>query len=221
MTLPVRQSEAPARSDGRTGEVRTGPRALPIEQKDVFDAAAKLFREKGYQNTTMKDIADQLGITKPTLYARTKSKLEILEGIFTHVLESAEKKVQEANELATPLERVTMIVHFWTKNAVELQAQQHVFMGDERELPPRLMRYYRRWSSECQVALRDWIAEGQRTGVFRKSLDPVVTSFAIIAMTTWTARWYRDDGPLTPDAIADSYCDLVLPGLLAEGAAGD
>lgn len=183
------------------------------DRDTILDGAARLFEERGFQNTTMQDLADHLGIAKPTLYVHAKSKLEILEGIFERVMRESDARMEEAKTLPRPTEQLDALIRYWTRTAIALSAHYKVFFADERELPPRLVRYYRRWSSEGFSSLRDIVVQGQRAGDYDPELDPTAVAFAIIGVTNWTARWFHTDGARTPDEIADTYCRLIGNGL--------
>jgi AcrR family transcriptional regulator len=189
---------------------RSHSRSVDLEQ--IVTAAAELFDEKGYQNTTMQDLAEYLGITKPTLYTRTSSKAKLLELIFRRVTDEAEKVVADLEgSYAT---RIAEAVRGWTISSVQLRAHYKVFFADERELPPNLVKSFRKWSGRNIENLRSIISEGQKNGEFRTELDSRVVAFDVIAIGHWTAKWFDEEGPLTLDEIAETQCRLFLNGLL-------
>ena len=112
-----------------------------------MDAAADLFDKKGYQNTTMQDLAEVLGIAKPTLYTRIGSKLELLERIFQRVVEVGSRQLDIGSGVAPEI-RIPEILRGWTYSAVRLRSHYSVFYSDERELPPGLVKQFRQWSAD-------------------------------------------------------------------------
>lgn len=188
-------------------------RATTPDLETIVDTAARLFHERGYQNTTMQDLANELNITKPTLYAHARSKLEILGRILDRVLTEAQALVDTAAELGDPLEALTLIIAGQTRLSVTYRAYYGVFQGDQRELPAPLRLKYRRWSRQYVEGVRAVIRQGQALGTFRSDLDSLVTAFAVIGTTNWAARWLRPRGRLSVDEVAAQFTSLVLEGL--------
>ena len=206
----------PDRALGATANSRVRRATSFPDGEAVLNVAAELFARRGFANTTMQDLADALGIAKPTLYARTKSKAQILEGICERVLRAADARVEEARGLGRPPEQLEALISAWTEIAVSMPAHYRVFFADERELPPHLSRYFQRWSSETFGAIRAIVVEGQRSGDFDGGLDPTAVAFAIVGVTVWTARWFTPDGSLSVDGLAKTNCRLLLDGLLPQ-----
>lgn len=179
----------------------------------ILDAAAELFEERGFQNATMQDLADRLGIAKPTVYAHAKGKTEILEGIFERVLRDVDARVARAREEDTPAQQLQYLIISLTEAGSQLRAQYKVFFADERELPSRLVRYYRRWSAETLGQIREVIREGQRRGELEADVDPTVAAFALIGLANWTARWFDPDGRLSIEEVAAAHWRILSSGL--------
>jgi AcrR family transcriptional regulator len=194
---------------------RRGPRGHTPDKEAILDKAALLFERRGFHNTTMQHLADELGIAKPTLYAHARTKGDILEGIFERVIRDADDKLKATEaEGDRPAEQIREVISHWTKAAISTRANFKVFMADERELPPRVARYFRRWSGEVIERIRQIICDGQRRGDFDASIDPTAATFGIIGASAWTSQWYSDDGALSADEIAESFYTMMMHGLL-------
>jgi AcrR family transcriptional regulator len=189
-------------------------RTRQLDSEAIVDAAADLFDKKGYQNTTMQDLAEVLGIAKPTLYTRIGSKLELLERIFERVVEVGSRQFDIGSGVAPEI-RIPEILRGWTYSAVRLRSHYSIFYSDERELPPGLLKQFRQWSADNIEFLRNLIKEGQEARVLRADLVPTIVAFDIIAIGNWTARWFDERGALTLEQIAATHCELFLGGLLA------
>jgi TetR/AcrR family transcriptional regulator, cholesterol catabolism regulator len=184
------------------------------DKRAILDKAATLFEQRGFRNTTMQHLADELGIAKPTLYAHARTKGDILEGIFERVIRDADEKLQATEaEAGHPEEQIRAIVFHWTHAAISTRAYFKVFLADERELPPRLARYFRRWAAEVIERIRTIIREGQRRGIFDPTIDPTSATFGIIGASVWASQWYSDEGPLSADDIAESLYRMMMHGL--------
>lgn len=211
-------SVAPGQGHGEGAEETSSGRVRRARTPDpetIIDVAARLFYERGYQNTTMQDLADALGIAKPTLYTHATSKLEILGRIFDRVLLEAQQVLDEAAQHADPLASLRAVIVGQTRISVAYRAYYGVFHGDQRELSTPLRRKYRTWSRQYVETLRGVISRGQGSGVFRADVDALVTAYSVIGMTNWAARWVRPKGRLTVDEVAEEFTTLLMDGLTA------
>lgn len=194
---------------------RPDRRASTPDLAVIVDTAARMFYDRGYQNTTMQDLSHALGIAKPTLYAHAKGKMEILGLIFARVADEMDAVVTEAVVAEDPVQGLSHVVQGLTHLAVSHGTHYGVFQGDMRELPQPVRRKYLAWSRTFVDALRDLVLRGQMSGALRPDLDPLVVAYAIIGMTNWTARWLRPRGPLPVETVAQHFTELTLHGLSA------
>lgn len=179
----------------------------------ITDTAAQLFHDRGYQNTTMQDLAEALGIAKPTLYSYTRSKAEILGRIFDRVLAEADTVTNAAIALGDPLDGLRHMVAGQVRLSVAYRAYLGLFHGDQRELPANLRKKYQRWSHRYVNTIRELVARGQDLNLLRTDLDSIVVAYAIIGMTNWAARWLRPRGPLPVSTVADELTAIILDGV--------
>jgi len=188
---------------------------VPAGLEAILDTAATMFQERGFRNTTMHDLAHRLGITKPTLYARTTGKMEILGAIFERVLNDLDRILSEARSRPEPLDALEYVVFQQAVHSAELRAYYQVFYGDQRELPDDLQKLYRSRSRRYMEGVRAIVEAGQASGAIRSDIDPTVVVFTIIGTTNWTARWFRPDGPLPISAVAEQMSRVVVEGIEA------
>lgn len=189
-------------------------RTPPLEV--MLDVAAKLFEERGFRNVSMQDVADELGITKPTLYVHASTKTKILEGIFEWVMKEGEEALLDASQQPFPEEQLRVLLVRWTRAAASRQAYYHVFAAHMPDLPRASARYYMRWSAEVVERVRGMIIAGQRKGTFRSDVDPVVAAFSVVAIPNWTARWYKPGGKIGLDDVIDQQWRLIMGGLSSQ-----
>lgn len=192
-----------------------GRRTSTPDLETIIDTAAHLFHRRGYQNTTMQELADELGIAKPTLYAHVRSKIFILGRIFDRVLDEAQQMVTSACEQDDPLEGVRMLILGQTRLSLMYRDYYSVFFGDQRELPEPLGRRYRSWSARYVESVRELVTRGQDAGVIRADIDALVAAHSIIGMTSWAARWLRPKGRLSAETTAKQFITLILDGIAA------
>lgn len=193
----------------------TSRRAKTPDLDTIVKVAAKLFHLHGYQNTTMQLIASELGIAKPTLYVYAKSKSFLLGQVFQRILRRADVVVSEAVSQTDPLDGVRSLIDGQLRLSMMYRDYYGVIYGDQRELPEELDRAYKAWMKSFVAKVSDLIERGQRMGVMRQDVAPVVAAQAIIGITGWSARWLRPRSGLTLEAASQQITALVLGGIQA------
>lgn len=183
---------------------------------EIFEAATRIFREKGYHATSMQDIAEAVGLLKGSLYHHISSKHELLLEIFEAGMQEATREIEEiAHADLPPADKLRLAVTRHIELITGNLDQATVFVMEARamELEQR----------QRVVAQRDYfdrlfrriIQEGIDAEVFRP-IDATLVTFALMGMHNWLILWYRRDGRLSPQEIAAIFVDLVLNGLLVE-----
>lgn len=176
----------------------------------LLQAAARLFRRKGYERTTVRDLATAVGIQSGSIFHHFKSKEEILRAVMeetviynTALMESA---LAEAGSLR---ERVLALIR------CELQS----IMGGTGEAMAVLVYEWRSLSEDSQahiLALRDryeqlWLEvlqEARQAGCVQG--DPSILRRFLTGALSWTTTWFRPDGPMSLDELAEEALTLVL-----------
>jgi AcrR family transcriptional regulator len=198
--------------------------AAPLEMRPtvtseaVVDAALTLFAARGYHGTALSQIAESLGIRTPSLYNHMRSKHELLETIIGRTLDDVLTDFHAAVRGVTdPVGRLRRATRVY---ALRHAAHRRAALVVNRDVPslaePALSRLRAR-RREHERELRAIIVNGVDTGAFHVE-SPALASFAILEMCVSIARWFRDGGELSPDAVADEYSGFALqiagcPGL--------
>jgi AcrR family transcriptional regulator len=180
----------------------------------VYDAALKLFAAQGYGQTTLKQIANEVGIEVPSLYTHTKSKQELFfELVHFSRIEVLDlmRAVVEASP-SSPGARLYATTHAHVSFHCQRRSQIALADQDSTVLSPaQAMRgrvIDREYGQIFVTTLRDGVANRQ----FRP-VSPEVTAFGVIAMGTRTARWFKEVGPLSAEQVADQYAEFALRGV--------
>jgi len=176
----------------------------------LLQTAAHLFRNKGYERTTVRDLASAIGIQSGSIFHHFKSKDEILRAVMeeTIVYNTAVMRASLA-EAQTLCERVLALIR------CELQS----IMGGTGEAMAVLVYEWRSLSPEGQakvLALRDlyeqiWLqvlGEARDAGFIKG--DVFITRRFLTGALSWTTTWFRPQGSLTLDQLADEALMLVL-----------
>lgn len=184
-------------------------------ESEVFETATRVFRAKGYHGTSMRDIADALGIQKPSLYHYISGKQDLLFRIFergTGALTDQLDEIVRSDASATvKLERA--IESHLTALCDQLEFFT-VYLREQKFFSGKQMQQVRSEGKRHAELLEKIVNQGIAAGEFRQT-DAKVTALAIIGMCNWLFQWYSPTGRMRPDEIAAVFSNLMLDGLHA------
>lgn len=176
----------------------------------LLQMAAHLFRNKGYERTTVRDLASAVGIQSGSIFHHFKSKDEILRSVMEETIRYNTALMRAALTQSTSVrERVLALIR------CELQS----IMGGSGEAMAVLVYEWRSLSEDGQaqvLALRDiyeqiWLqvlGEAKNAGLIRGDL--FITRRFLTGALSWTTTWFRPDGSMNLDQLADEALILVL-----------
>jgi AcrR family transcriptional regulator len=193
-------------------------RGKPSPRREALvQIAAELFAERGYRATTVRHIGDAAGVLSGSLYHHFDAKETILDELLSSYLDElldTYRTIVKAGE--PPAATLRELLHASFRSLSEHRAAITV-LQNERNYLRTLPRFGYLTKSEEEVR-RIWITvlrDGMAAGDFRSDLDPVVT-YRFLRDSVWVAvRWFRADGPLSADELADRYLMLIFQGLTA------
>ncbi|MCH6172000.1 TetR/AcrR family transcriptional regulator [Pseudonocardia alaniniphila] len=179
----------------------------------IARAAAQLFQEKGYHQTSVDDIADAVTLRKPTLYHYVKGKGEILylihEEMMDSVLDRLEGYVKDGLDPREGLRNVVIdILEVVDKRPGYLQ----VFFENHRELPEPLRHKVVDRRNRYLHLVESLVQDGIERGLFRP-VNVRLKTMALFGMTNWSYQWYRPGGLFSYREIAEEIVDTFLNGV--------
>ena len=187
-------------------------REREIKRDAVLRTAAQLFNEKGYHAVSLDEVAERLNVTKPTLYYYVKSKDEILAECVRSGLELMQEAIARADEAGgTAVDKLVAAMRKYPE-IVTMDFGKCLIRVGEDPLPPESRRAVRRLKAEIDLEFRHLIELGIAEGSLR-DVDPKLAAFTLAGALSWIGRWYRADGPLTPDQIAEQCIGVLMGGL--------
>lgn len=182
----------------------------------VLMAGAKLFCEKGYEGTSLDDIAAELSITKRTIYYYVQSKEEILFGCNKLGLEYIDEIADLCSDAAlTPLERINKMVLSYA-DWVSTDLGACLIMISDRSLSTDHKKQLRATKLRLDLLMQSILREGIEEGSIRPG-DPRIMTSAIFGALNWLPRWNRGAKPISYEMIAQDYIDLFVQGLKPRG----
>ena len=176
----------------------------------ILRAAQDCFVEQGYHGTSIRVIAARAGLSVPGLYHHYRSKQQLLQAIVRHAMESLYAQSLASLEAAGAESgrRFDALLACLVRFHAREREQAFLAYSEIRSLDDeaRAAHIERR---DTQQRLMDEIVEtGVRDGVFTTP-HPVEASRAVVTMCTSVAQWYRPDGPLSPEELADRYLGIA------------
>jgi AcrR family transcriptional regulator len=182
---------------------------------EVLAAATALFDSKGYEGTSVEDIARALGILKGSLYYYISSKEDLLFRIVSEVHEEVQKILDESMRLVelTPLERIAVYVRSQAVYNVRNTTRIAVYYREIGRLNDERRDKIRSQRRQHHKVVSDLLAEAQADGEIGPGVDVNLASHCMFATVNWIYTWWRADRKLTETKVAESCVAFVLAGI--------
>jgi AcrR family transcriptional regulator len=191
---------------------------VALKRDRIVDAAADLFYERGFTRTTLDDVAERLGVTKPFIYHGFGSKTALLAEICTRGVQAALSEIEQVQALGLPpAEALRRFLPRYVAAVLRAQKKIAINLREEKNLEPadaeRLAALRQHFMARVESLLR----EGRDSGVIRVA-DPRIAAFTLVGAASWTTFWYNPGGTLSSDVIAQRMADVALNLLCVDGS---
>ena len=183
-------------------------------KEQVFLHATEMFKNKGYVATSMRDLANELGIEAASLYSHIKSKEEILQKICFDIATefiSGLIDVEEQNIPASEKLRKGIISH--TKVIARDLAASAVFFNEFRNLSPTYLRNFLLLRINYINRFKKIIEQGIADGEFA-NIDKKLAVMTIFSSLTWMPSWYNHTEKIDQDKVSKELADMLINGLI-------
>ena len=188
-----------------------------MSRDEILEAAAQIFRQKGFHAASMQDIAQAVNLRKPSLYHHVTSKQDILLGLLDQALDLLIAQMEEVMDQSLPAEeKLRQGMQVYLETMLEYSDLAAVLLLEHRSLEPQYHARHIPRRDRFEGLWREMVRDGLEQGNFEQ-VDPALTARALLGVMNWTITWYRPQGSLSPDDIAQRYADLFLRGLLVRG----
>lgn len=184
-------------------------------RKDVIIAkAAKLFREKGFSATSMRDLAEHVGVEAASLYNHISSKAEILQEICFKTANNFMSHIEEvdATPNKTAIEKIQAILRFHIKQM--LDNYEEVYVSD-REWKHLTDPYLSNMQSQRR-AYRQRIASVIEEGIRKEEIKPIDAPTAVLIMlhaVSGIESWHRSKKKIAGEVLEDNMVQILVDGL--------
>lgn len=181
-----------------------------LRRERVVEAATQIFYERGFRNTTLDDVAERIGVTKPVLYKSFSSKRDLLAEICARGVQAALDELEQAQkEGLGPAATLEFFIPRYAGAILRAQRNIAINIREEKNLEPddalRLGALRQQFLSGVEALLRACRAEGAIVVA-----DARVAAFVIVGAVSWTTFWYNSGGVLSADVISRRISDVIL-----------
>ena len=189
----------------------------------ILRNAARIFAEKGYHSTSMRDISRETGVSLAGLYYYCRSKEELLfliqDNCFGRVLERLEQRLEETTG---GIEKLRLVIEnhlsFFAANMAEMKVLSHEADSLEGEMYEHVSGKKQQYTSLVRRILSE-VQQGQdeqqQQQQARRKIDLTVATYALFGMMNWIYNWYDPRGKLSVSDLVDNITRLFLGGFLA------
>lgn len=187
-----------------------------VEKRGILIREAGVaFGRNGFHNTTLEDVASNIGITKAAIYYYFKNKNEILFECHKLAVEIAKQAINAGEaEGETGFEKLALTIrHYIVGLTTELS--QFTFLLDVAALPKDERDWVISYRDRFEQRLRGFVEEGIEDGSIAPC-DPKFAIFFIMGAVSWVPSWYSPDGDLTGEAVAEKLIAFCKSGIAAK-----
>jgi AcrR family transcriptional regulator len=210
-------------SRGAASARKARDRPPPKRDSEVLEAAARVFAQRGYASASVQDVADDLGISRGSVYHYVDTKEDLLFALLEQVaagLDLLHEEVATTEGLA-PLERIALYVRLLVLHNLENLTPISVYYRDVEHLSEARLDRLRRRGRVHRRYLISLINEAQSEGLIDAGRDAGVVADCVLATIVWTYSWYRPNDCIGRDGVADICVSFAMGGIAGNDAQGE
>lgn len=190
-------------------------------RQEILRTAARLFQERGFNATSMNDVAAALKLSKGGLYHHFESKDEILFSLMDHALNITETRViNPVRSIRDPEEALRTLIRLHIEVIVSVRDREiTVMLHEHHPLPSGLRKQINARKKDYVHFVENLIAAAQRSVGAKPGVSPRAAAFALLGMINWMYQWYRAEGDLQWEQLARDYTTIFFEGAFASRSA--
>jgi len=192
------------------------PRETLVDSRqEILRTAARLFQQRGYDATSMNDVAAALKLSKGGLYHHFQSKDEILFEIMNHAMDLTQERVlKPVRGIENPEERLRALIRLHIEVVLSPRDREiTVMLHENHPLPPALRKRINTRKKEYIHFVEEVMTDVQRSRRAKGAVTPRAAAFALLGMINWIYQWYKPEGNLQAQNLVPQFTELVLGGI--------
>ena len=192
---------------------------IPVEGRgkrasQIYRVAAEIMCQKGYEATSMNDIAEAAGLTKAGIYHYIRGKEDLLFEIMNYAMDVVDERViAPSREIAGAEERLCSILDRHTRSILEGVGALTIVLEEMTALTPAHRRVITARKRVYFEFIRSTLQALAAEGKLRK-INPTTAAFSLLGMILWISRWYRRDGAIKPQDALKDYMEMATNAVL-------
>lgn len=184
-------------------------------RETVIKAAGKLFALRGYHGTSMKDLGDELGLLKSSIYSHVSSKEDLLLEVVRRGERLFNESARRALDNSTSENgRLRALIRGHLEVILDHRDEASTFLNEARALDEPYREGVVAARDRYELIFRHVIGEGISAGEFDERVDPVMAGIFILSILNSVGRWYRPEGALDREELAERIWEFVSSGLI-------
>lgn len=175
-----------------------------------------LFENKGFSETSIQDIVNELGVTKGTFYYYFSSKEQLLMEIHHQYITSLLKRQQGiiSDDDMSAKEKLIEIISLIITDIANNGPSARVYFREMRHLTDENIENIKGKREQFRLNVENVVRKGIEQKEFKKDLRTDIITFGILGVTNWSYNWFKPEGEVSPQELGQVYADMILTGIL-------
>lgn len=179
------------------------------QRERILEQSAELFWERGFHGSSMNDVADAVGLRKPSLYHYITNKEDLLFELSAASLEHIAAAADSVAD-SEPVSRLRALMTAHVEALLSDQAMHATALVELRALPPeqrkKIVRMRDSYAASFDAAVRDV----QKVSDIWVGLDPELVTFGLLGMLNWVVFWFKPSGKYSSSKVAETLVTMAL-----------
>jgi len=185
-------------------------------KREILASSQSVLKEKGYAATSVRDIAKALEMEPASLYSHFKNKEDILKITCFDMADKFELAVREVNDIYfNAEEKLRLAIKLHVEILTQNLDSAIIFIRDWRNLTGTALEQFLTKRNAYEKGFREIVQTGIDEGIFNET-DKKFAALTILSSVNWIVEWYKVDGKLNAEQIADKLSNFILSGLKKE-----
>ncbi len=183
-------------------------------REKIHEVAARLFAQRGYHGTSIRDLAQELGMQKSSLYHHFESKQDLLFSLVDEFMDQALARIEAmTSPEMTPRQKLSAVIRFYTTFYAASPDRLTILINELESLSPQQKRVALDKERRYVKTLKDILEQAAQAGLMR-DIPPTVAVFAFFGMVHYTPKWYRPEGKVDPEELGGLFETVFCQGVL-------
>ena len=186
-----------------------------IMKEKILESAIDLFYKAGFVKASIRDISQKVGIAKSSVYEHFKSKDDILYQIIIDLNTFVVRELKRAAGMHdSPLESLRAMIFWQVCVTTEKRKEVKIYIEEQYQLPPRLRKSALKGHRQVYKLYYNKICEINQD--LLPDMNRIAMAFANFGMINWVYRWFREDGEMTIEEVAEVIIRIFFNGILKD-----